>query len=479
MLPWCSTGEAMKRKGIAVFLILLLAGAVFGAWRMEPWVHEETFSLEIGPKPETNPLKGWAPWSTEEGGDFPSKLAFVLVSWRELEPEKGEYAFEQVEKENNMDQLRAQGVRFILRVVCDYPGEDLHLNIPDWLYEETQGNGTWYDSEYGKGYSPDYEDPVFLEAHGTLMEAMGERYNQDPYLAYLQLGSLGHWGEWHVDEGVGIAPLPAEKVTDQYILQYVQAFPEKKLLLRRPYALGAEAEMGLYNDSFGQEESHEEWLDWIEEGYRSSENGEQLDGMPEFWKKAPSGGEFASGREIWEYGLEAYDSTMDLLRKSHTSFIGPRGFGGQRLEESELEEEEQKLVKERIQQMSREMGYCFALSGGKIRQTLFKPELEVTLWGENLGIAPIYENWPLVLKLVDEDGQVVWEEQTDGQITSWLPGGWQVAKSLSGSENLPKGTYRLLVGIEDPITGEPGIQFANEKEVQNCLYEAAVFEKQF
>jgi hypothetical protein len=40
----------------------------------------------------------------------------------------------------------------------DVPGDEAHLDIPDWLYAATQANGDHYDVAYGKGYSPDYSD---------------------------------------------------------------------------------------------------------------------------------------------------------------------------------------------------------------------------------------------------------------------------------------------------------------------------------
>ena len=31
------------------------------------------------------------------------------------------------------------------------------MDIPEWLYERT-GDGVFYDTEYGKGYCPDYSN---------------------------------------------------------------------------------------------------------------------------------------------------------------------------------------------------------------------------------------------------------------------------------------------------------------------------------
>ena len=40
----------------------------------------------------------------------------------------------------------------------DVPGEEKHMDIPEWLYDKIEGQGTWYDMEYGKGFSPNYQN---------------------------------------------------------------------------------------------------------------------------------------------------------------------------------------------------------------------------------------------------------------------------------------------------------------------------------
>ena len=60
-----------------------------------------------------------------------------------------------------------QGIRFIIRIVCDYPGRETHMDIPRWLYEKTYEDGDWYDISYGKGYAPNYSNPVFIQQNST------------------------------------------------------------------------------------------------------------------------------------------------------------------------------------------------------------------------------------------------------------------------------------------------------------------------
>lgn len=73
------------------------------------------------------------------------------------------------------------------------------MDIPEWLYEKTDQAGTWYDVEFGKGFSPDYNKEQFIAYHRKAVEAMGEHWGQDGLISYIELGDLGHWGEWHVN----------------------------------------------------------------------------------------------------------------------------------------------------------------------------------------------------------------------------------------------------------------------------------------
>ena len=66
--------------------------------------------------------------------------------------------------------------------------------FPRWLYDKTGGNGAYYSYSGKQGYSPDYADPVLIEAHRKAIAALGEHFGQDTFVGYVELGSLGHWG---------------------------------------------------------------------------------------------------------------------------------------------------------------------------------------------------------------------------------------------------------------------------------------------
>lgn len=425
-------------------------------------------SLPAGEKPVTNPLKGFAVWGENHRQDPWISFAYVPVYWNLLEPEEGVYDFAALEGRCSFKEWKKDNVRLILRVIADSPSDQSHMDIPKWLYEKMDGAGTWYDTGYGKGFSPDYENPVFQEAHQALLAALGARYKEDPQVAFIQLGSLGHWGEWHVNYGEGIPRFPAKAVTDRYVSHYLVAFPAEKLLLRRPFAIGAQNHLGLYNDSFGQEGSHREWLSWISDGYVSDQTGEFLSGMPDFWKYAPSGGEFATDQGLeWYFSRERFPETMELLKESHTTFLGPNA--------PVPEDFSSKEARDNAAVLLRSMGYCLGIRGYRMENLLFPRDLSVTLTWENTGIAPLYENWPIRLVLLSEDGSAVWEGDLDAPFTEWLPGTHSWTAVLPGTKELPAGRYQLWAGIIDPLTGKPGVALDMDTAKSGGLYRICEF----
>ena len=72
---------------------------------------------------------------------------------------------------------------------------------PEWVqaagakgYNFTVGKGV---DENGPFWEPDYNDPVFLEKLDHFLGAMARRYDGNPNVAFIDVGSFGVWGEGH------------------------------------------------------------------------------------------------------------------------------------------------------------------------------------------------------------------------------------------------------------------------------------------
>ncbi|KEO85275.1 DUF4832 domain-containing protein [Tumebacillus flagellatus] len=413
-----------------------------------------------------NPFMGLAPGADHDGPYVqPHRLVYGVVTWKELEPVKGQFNFAGVEKRLHFDEWNARGAKVILRVVLDYSSDTKHIDIPEWLYQEMHGDGAYYDADLGKGFSPNYSNPILIQEHAQLMKKLGERYDHDPRIAFLALGSLGHWGEWHtLQTDTQYIPFPKTEISDLYVHQYLDAFPDKKLLMRRPYPIVGEYGIGLYNDMFGNARSTYDFKDWYENGYRSSLAEADIPAVPEFWKEGPSGGEFGDADTV--KGLvksDKIESVLQQARDTHVSWMGASILADEKFPPAE---------QANLDRFLNTMGYRFTIPNASFSEQVRQGGLlSVALTIANRGVAPFYYKWPLELSLVDTAGHVAAATITGQDITRWLPGENDVQEFLPVPETLEPGTYTLCVAILDPDTKKPGIDFAMDGRRADGRYE--------
>lgn len=454
-------------KGRVISRISLLAAAGLIFFAIFSFLNKTTTFCPGGynePFPD-NPFKGWVVWGSSpqfEQYTQPYSMIFAKVRWAEVEPERGDFQWEAFEDKWHFD--AATGNRkMILRVVLDDPRRqsvDKYKEIPHWLYDAIDGSGLRYDtSEIGNGLSPDYSTPALIKEHERFIKALGERYNNDPRIAFIQLGSLGHWGEWHTwPEGSG--RFPDYAVAGQYVKHYMDAFPDKILLARRPLkAHSVKADLGLYNDVIGDNSlsGTPSWLEMIADGYTSTWDKETHPPLEaDWWKRRCSAGELrhhANGIEHW-LSDENYDSTLQQIRDSHTSWIGP-GSPGKIKNSSDYQYKIDKLLKN--------LGYRYAIEELTYRNRVKAGKaFFIDLLIQNTGTAPVYYSWPLEFSLIDDTGEIVYRKVISSMdIRDWLPGANRVTLSVMIPGHVISGRYNFAVAILNPDNPDgPGISLA-------------------
>lgn len=410
-----------------------------------------------------NPLMGFAPNADYAEAVGENTLVYVDVTWRELEPQKGEYDFAAIASDNQLDKWRSFGKNVVFRFVCDIPGSEEHRDIPDWLYDET-GDGTTYDGSYGKGYSPNYENETFIEEHAKAIAALGKEYGDDSFFAYIELGSVGHWGEWHVKYDDGILRLPAMSVLERYITPYLEAFPKAEILMRRPFDAVTTMDLGVYNDMTGEPESTKEWLSWISDGgeYAQPAIPEKLTASPNIWERQPIGGEFTSSLTMEEMLVDKQSQTLTLLEQSHMTFIGPK---------CPIANEELVTYPEEVKKVLRDVGYRFGVSESWVIHSKITNCAIVRYKLHNYGVAPMYADWTVNLYTYDKSGQqlAVYPQQVSlkelcGKKSVWLTQKITDYKTESG-------VARIGIGIENPQTGEAAVLLDMDAPQTDKIYQ--------
>jgi hypothetical protein len=411
--------------------------------QQRPLVKDITTRFKSALGPLDNPLKGWCVY-TDAGTIYqPYSMVFRYVPWSKLEPREGEYRFAEWEAET-WEVPGAKGKHIILRVYADYPRRP--GGLPEWLRAKGVTEKDYTD--YGGGKSPDYNHPALVTGLEKLIAALGARYDKNPRVAFLQLGLLGYWGEWHTyPNEKWFASLDTQR---RVIDAYHAAFPNKKLMAR--YAqdyTGKQPWLGFHDDYFPEDTGDEKDWHFLGKIKRA--------GRAENWQSAVIGGEMipAKGENAHKWlAPEHFDFTMDRLRQGHFSWVGPYS--------PALEKPPTAEWSARCEKMVRAMGYEFALQSLRHPETIRRGVPFTTLLiGANQGIAPFYYQWPVEMALLAPEGRVVEKLPLTGcDIRQWHPGPFAHTEQMR-IRTAPPGRYTLALGIIDPLTNKPAIGFAN------------------
>ncbi len=461
---------------IALVIILLILGAARMGF---PGLNSKEYTFSEDPSPLDNPYIGYAPDAGNTDLCERYRLVYVNLLWSELEPTEGEYNWDVIEEKYNLKRWRREGKNLVLRFVCDMPSKEEHMDIPQWLYDKT-GDGEFYDIEYGKGYSPDYNNEDFIEAHNRTLSEIGRHFSGDGFLIYVELGSLGHWGEWHTYYPAGIPRIPKTDVRKKYVDAYTESFPYAKLLMRRPFAEMPEG-YGLFNDMTGASHDTFVWLKWINEGGDYDSTGEKggIKPAPDVWKKAPVGGEFTSSIPISTMLTQNLDDTLRMLDDSHMSFIGPKIPNV--VKNADIADEADKVLSR--------VGYRYRFSGLSMKTPFLSKETELKLTIINDGVAPIYfEYTPCIyIELPDGADKGLYEDKSDGYGLEGTEAEGMLRfeipvklQEICGGESrdiefsFPRellGTTgaRIFAGIEDSATKKPELLLGMDQERKGKL----------
>jgi len=384
-----------------------------------------------------NPLKGFRP----SLGGAKSQFASVqrhYIKWNEIEKDAND------------------GVDAIIAFCNEkWKGiEEKNAKVIPRVYLEWPNQGKYWPSDMVEG---DYSSDRFKERVVKLIQKLGDAWDNDPRVAYIEMGLIGLWGEHHTPD---ITP-EMEKILGD---AFQESFKHKLIMVRHPWDF-KDYGFGIYWDSFAHidQKNHEE-------GIMS---------LGDRWKTAVMGGETAYnwGRYKVQPGDNPNDSLsdpvhrdyiLDRIRRLHVNHLGwISDYDPLNMEARKGAEELQKA-----------MGYRFVLTEVKYgRRVEPGGELELEFAVVNRGSTPFYYDWPVEVSLLNEETrEPVWKEKfTNVDIRKWFPGDqWNDEKNLyeiPPEENrikgvfhipasIPKGEYILALSILDPAGDLPSVRFA-------------------
>ena len=162
-----------------------------------------------------------------DGREFPGlSVVYLRLAWSHLEPREGEFNWSILD--SIIQRYARAGVRFALRLTV-FEGV-VDQGTPQWMRDA--GCPGFMVKPYDvECWEPDYSAPFFLEKLANFLNAAGKRYANHPDLDFVDVGTLGIWGE-----GNPIHHKYPVSVLKQHIDLHRQAFPNALLVANDDWA---------------------------------------------------------------------------------------------------------------------------------------------------------------------------------------------------------------------------------------------------
>jgi len=125
---------------------------------------------------------------------LPIDHIYIRIAWCHLEPEEGKFNWELID--NIIDPWTKAGVDVAFRITCKETDTSQYYATPEWVKDAGAAG-----KELSNAWEPVWNDPVFLEKLRNFHMAFAERYDSNPNVIYVDIGSLGDWGEGHTTFG--------------------------------------------------------------------------------------------------------------------------------------------------------------------------------------------------------------------------------------------------------------------------------------
>jgi hypothetical protein len=436
-------------------------------------------------RPLANPDKGWYHHMLDNGihkyliqdekqlTGFPGMdHLYLRLAWAFLEPEEGKFDWSYID--DIVEKYVPLGYRISFRISCKETGkvneavpteiDGIRYATPYWVVKA--GAKGIERPEFGSpSWTPDWNDPVYLEKLDNFHKAFAAKYDGLPWVRYVDVGSIGDWGEGHTWSSTRIPPTFDEVKThiDIYLKHYkntqivvtddllasTKVETEKQELLK--YALKNKISLRddspmvqgyMQNDLSTWTVRHPEFF---AEVYKTMPTVFEL----EHYGKVKSNGYWLgkNGAEIiQEYKVTGADVFRNAVKIIRPTYIGFHGYLGEWLTDNP----------DFTKEMLNRCGYWYfpkSINSSQIKNGKLSFEME---W-LNKGVSPAYTAYQLKGKLipVDNSSKSINFEIEDSGNKKWMPGQIKVEKYSVKLSEKPKGNYKLAIQLFDLKSGKP------------------------
>lgn len=331
--------------------------------------------------------------------DWPGlSVVYLRVPWGFLEPKEGEFNWSLLD--TPAQRWIAKGKRIALRITTSENW--MRYATPEWV-KAAGAKGVTY--QFGQGpkadgaqWDPDFLDPIYLQKLENFLAVMARRYDGNPNVAFIDIGTFGLWGEAHTLMSSQLSDEQTLAAVKRHIDLHVKYFKHTQLCLSDDAAghdkPGRDFPIMDYARARGVTMRDDSIM--VQPPPRSWYHAEMAEA---FWPTLPvilEHEHFGSSklRNAWGDGSLLLKAVEDY----HASYLSIHWWPREELNEN----------RELIQRINRRLGYRLQLHeiSWPAEVALGAPFTVTTKWA-NAGVAPCYGGgfWALTLK--DEKGGIV------------------------------------------------------------------------
>jgi len=397
---------------------------------------------------------------------------YLRLAWAFLEPKEGQFDWSYIDEV--VDKFVPMGYKISFRISCKETGkvneavpveiDGIRYATPYWVVKA--GAKGIERPEFGSpSWTPDWDDPVFLEKLDNFHKAFAERYDGKPWVRYVDMGSIGDWGEGHTWSSTRIPTTFNEVKTniDLYLKYYKKTLivvtddllrstgseTEKVKLLNYAIKNG----ISLRDDSPMVKGVMQEHLDtwtvihpeFFEAAYKNTPTVFELEHYGKVKNQGhwigKNGNDTLPGLKVT--GAEVFRNAVKLI---HPTYIGYHGY----LEEWVADNPD--LTNELLNLC----GYWYFPKSIKVTQAKDQ-KLGFAIEWLNKGVAPAYSAYQLKGRLMSSDNtsETIDFLFDDCGNRSWMPNTISTATYSIDLPVKPKGEYSLAIQLFDTKSEEP------------------------
>ena len=157
-----------------------------------------------------------------------TSVVYFRVLWSDVEPQEGDFRWD-IFDSVAQNWIKA-GKQIAFRIICCNQTENA---TPDWV-REAGSKGVWFKYRSGTAeprWEPMYDDPVFLEKYRHFLKAFAARYDGNPSVAFVDVGSFGMYGEGHTGDTSKLSRAETERIARLHMELHRKLLPRTYLVI--------------------------------------------------------------------------------------------------------------------------------------------------------------------------------------------------------------------------------------------------------